>query len=217
MMSSLKRAFKLIKYGFQFKLNCVFAIAITLLSILLLILDDYSFPMSIFYFTLGPMFILQIQLSLLYSGVGRSSPLAHTIEVELADILSAVTGVATYVIYACYTLIRNLVAPKEYYPVNLIMAGIVVGELLLYFSTAYKAFLLSIFLCIIGFMAVQPFQAGEYFYSLIVNKVPGAAGSAAIGLLFTIIGVLLAGLLRRLLYRFPLSKLAGGSKLSKQI
>lgn len=218
MTTDLKTAFKLLKYTFHLKTNCVSAIIITILGILFLIAapDTTLFMLGGFYLALGPLCILQMQFTLLYSNLGKSSPKARMLEISSIDTLSAIIILICYTFVVIYITIRHGSAPAEFPITYLFTMGIMYATLLIYFSLSYKTFIFGILLliiCTISVFSVSIFIIELGIVELHLNTFTGYL----LGYGCVFMGLLLSGLLRRLVYKRPLSKLAAGAKLRKQI
>lgn len=219
MTANLKTAFKLLKYGFQLKTNCASAIIITVIGTLLVLAahDATLFIMGAFYLALGPMCILQIQMTLLYSNIAKSSPKARMLEVQTCDCLSTIMMLVCYTFISIYTIIRHQTSPEKFSPWYPLATGVMFAVLLIYFCVCYKLYFVGIFIlmpCTIFVFGFLTFLVETTLFK--ITTIPIGA-SCILGYVCIFIGLLLAGLLRRWLYKLPLSKMAGGSKLRKQL
>ena len=218
MTTDLKTVFRLLKYTFQLKTNCVSAIIITILGFLFLLAapDTTLFMLGGFYFALGPLCILQMQFTLLYSNLGKSSPKARMLEISSIDTLSAISILICYTFIAIYITIRHSSAPTEFPIAYLFTTGLMYAALLIYFSLAYKTYIFGIIfliICTISVFSVSLFIIELGILELHLNTFTGYL----LGYGCVFIGLLLSGLLRRLVYKRPLSKIAAGAKLRKQL
>lgn len=222
MTTKMKKAIKLIKYGFDIKINFAFAIIFLLFGIVFIgvsslnpVANCDNFILGAFYVVLVPMFVIQVQLSTLYANMVKSSPLSRIVEVELADFLCGVFNLVIYTLIFLYTVIMDAVAGISYPPVYLLILGIVIMTLQLYFSLAYKYFVASVIgLIIVCLPFISSIETVIALNSHInINRIT----SFFLGYIPIITGMALAALIRRFLYKHPLSLLAAGQKLRKQI
>ena len=218
MTTDLKTVFKLLKYTFQLKTNCVSATIITILGFLFLLAapDTTLFMLGGFYLALGPLCILQMQFTLLYSNLGKSSPKARMLEISSIDVLSAVSILICYTFVAIYITMRHGIAPADFPITYLFTTGIMYAALLIYFSLAYKTYVFGIILLVISTITVFRFSIFLVKIEIMESHLSTFTGSL-LGYGCVFIGLLLSGLLRRLVYKRPLSKIAAGAKLRKQM
>lgn len=230
MIQEMKKAFWLTKYCFQLKMNYVSAILVTLGGILSLIgsglimaatttasVSASPYLLGSFYLLLGPMVIAQMHYILLFSNMIKSSPKGRFLEIQMLDLSSAIISLAGYTLVVIYTLTVNHFAACDYPSVYPLTAGILIGLLMIFLSTSYKLFLTSMIglgICVlIIFTAISILTAtsSPVVYSLTTTA------SSLLGYLAILICLGLSALLRRALYKLPLSKLAAGTKLRKEL
>lgn len=216
MINELKKQIKLLKYGFNLKSSIVTAVIFFLIGIFLSVylMDSVSFLMGGLYVVLAPAMALQVKQSLLVSGLVASSPKKRSLETWMTDILQMVIGVTTYLLLVAFAVWeQNLSANGAGdYAKSLIYIGILEGILWVYYGIVYKSFWLStIAFAITYFLAMTNGFADGWFSKLSV----GMAGAPLLGLLFVFLGNFLSAVLRRALYRKPLTKYAMGINLRK--
>lgn len=230
MIQEMKKAFRLTKYCFQLKMNYVSAILVTLGGILSLLgsgltraatttasVSASPYLLGSFYLILGPMVIAQMHYILLFSNMVKSSPKGRFLEIQMLDLSSAIISLAGYTLIVIYTLTVNHFAACDYPSVYLLTAGILTGLHMIFMSASYKLFLTSMIvlgICVlIVFTAISILTAtsSPLVYSLTTTA------SSLLGYLAILICLGLSALLRRALYKLPLSKLAAGAKLRKEL
>ncbi len=162
----------------------------------------------------APAMTLQMQQSLLASGLVASSPKKRLLETWMPDILQMVIGVTAYLLLVAFAVWGQNQSSNGAgdYASSLIYVAILEGILWVYYGIVYKSFWLStIAFAITYFLTVTNGFADGWFSKLSV----GMAGASLLGLLFIFLGNLLSAVLRRALYRKPLSKYAMGRNLRK--
>lgn len=224
MTTEMKKAFKMLKYCFQPKTNCAAAIAITVIGMISLGISSIGHPvtsscflMGSLYFVLGPSIMAQMLMITLYCSMVKSSPRARILEIQLEDLLSSIIFVLGYTLIILYSTIINVCVKEVYSPGMLFATALTICILLLYNSTVYKLFFTSTFIMAILIPFVfsiftileQTTRFGVFPLSM--------TASCLLGYLCILLSLVLSGLFRRAVYRLPLSKMAGGSKLRKQM
>ncbi len=223
MIAEMKKAFKMIKYGYQLKTNIVSAALIMILGIGCLCIADISiagtslFQVGALYFVLGPMFLLQIQMLMLYSNMVKSSPKARFLEITFGDVFSVIISLAGYTLIVIYSIIKNHMAPNAAFAPLLLNVGFLIGVMQIYFSIVYKHFICGTGFMLIGFVMVFIFTTLLVDVGMFGNYSLNLTTSIIVGYVAIIVSLLLCALLRRALYKHTLSKLACGAKLRKEL
>lgn len=219
MITEWKRCMKLVKYGYNLKSSIACAVIFFVLGILWCIGDKGMFAMGGMYIVLGPLMLVQVIYTGLMAGMPLSSPRRRFIEIQLQDGLQLLVGVLGYllvVLVAAIKVYRGHSTPELSiaYGQMVLYTGMLVGVLLIYMGIVYKYFLFSLILFMGGFAFIYIGLWGEMIkIAHSVNMVSGTL----LGLLFVLIGEVLSGVLRRLLYKKPLNKYAMGMALRKQM
>ena len=224
MMNEMKKACKLIKYGFNLKMNVGFGIIFMIFGIIFSILGsmmssaNHMQPamFSTMYMFLGPLMIVQVLYTLLYSKMAKSSPRNYTLEVTAPNIFSTIIGIFTYLVSIIGAWIGMKVSPdlaEGYYSV-IINSGMLLVIMILYFGVCYKYFVLGTIGFVIGFLVIYRGLSGYIFEYGLPFKLNFVNSSLISGVIVAV-GIILSCILRKLLYKKPVSKLSAGAYLKK--
>lgn len=219
MITEWKRCMKLVKYGYNLKSSIACAVIFFVSGILFCVLQIDMFALGGLYIVLGPLMLVQIIYTGLMAEMALSSPRRRFMEIQLQDGLQLLVGVLGYllvVLIAAIKVYQGHSAPElsTAYGQMVLYTGIIAGMFLIYMGIVYKYFLVSLILFMVGFSLVYMGPWGEIIkITHSVNMVSGTL----LGLLFVLIGEVLSGVLRRVLYKKPLNKYAMGAALRKQM
>lgn len=214
MMKKWINSVKMLKYGYRFKVSCIFAVLLALIGFAICILDKTMFYLGGFYIFLSTSMILQIAHILLTSDVIASSSCRRWLETTFQDISQIVFGSVAYLCVVLITVLKKVFESSdmevtESFGNQLIMSGAMIGVLIIYESVAYKYFVASV----IAISAVY----GVIPRIFILDKMIDIVNGTWIGYLFILAGVLLATILRRALYKKPYSNYLVCSWAKKQM
>ena len=216
MMEEVKKGLKLIKYGSGLKLNIAVAIGFLVLGSLMLCIGPEGMFTGVFYIIVGPSMLLQLECSLLYSAACASSGKRKLLEITLPDFFILITAIVGYVAMVGVTAFWSIKEPTEAEACMkmMLVSGFILMCMLIYFGVAYKYFVFSIIAFIAGLLVgmlggnvVIDFWKMEYRFT----------NCALLCLVFVTVGVILSCVLRRVLYRKPVSSLAAGANLRKAL
>lgn len=212
MIDEMKRELKLIKYANEFKatvviiiLFCLMGIGISFLDLRLIVLASVEIFMTIIMF-------VQMEYSLLATGICASSPWKRSMETWLPDLSGLVLGIAGYLLILVIVMANYFYASEEVQQicgVGLLFSGMMGGITLIYGSLVYKYSIIAFIVFFSGFYSLLICFENELFVSLPAGIWGGFA--------FIIMGSVAAGILRRLLYRKPLNKAASGMRFRKNM
>lgn len=224
MMNEMKKACKLIKYGFNLKMNVVFGIIFMIFGIIFSVLgsmmssSNHMQPavLSTIYMFLGPLMVVQVLYTLLYSEIAKSSPRNYILEVTAPNFFATLIGVFSYIFSIVGALIGMKVSPDlaENYCAVIISSGILLAVMLLYFGVCYKYFVLGTIGFVVGFLVIYGGLSAyifEYGLSFKLNFIDSSLISGA----FVTVGIVFSCIFRKLLYKKPISKLSAGAYLNK--
>lgn len=219
MIKNFRKQIKLIKYGGDKKSSIAAAALFFLLGILFLVMmDSEGLIMGSLYIFSGLLMLLQVYNTLLSIGMVTASPKRRMLETWLIDILGLLTGICYYIFLLIIAMIKIHVADeadKQQYGIAFLFAGILGGWVLVYCGAAWKSFLISVITFSVGFFIIF-----SKYNEIIANDkaMPVNLGIGAIlGFLAIVLGAVLGGIIRRLLYKKPMSKYAMGANLRKQM
>lgn len=214
MMAEIKKGMKLIRYGYGLKMNLAVAVIFFIVGILMLCVGESGLMLGTIYILLAPTMLIQLESSLLYSGMAAASSKRRLLEVALPDFLTIVTGVVGYVVVVGAGWFWASVGQESTDTCMEIMlgSGMVVAIMLIYFGAAYKYFFTSVIMFMFGLVIgisggiVTIRLVGKYFTMLTVSL---------LCLALVVIGTLISCWLRRVFYRKQISPMAGGMSLRK--
>lgn len=211
MINEIKKCLRLIPYGHGIKMNLILGVIVFLLGLAELHVDSPAviLPASVFV-VLGCLACLQITSSLLYSGIVAASPKRRALDIGIGDAVSVGSSLIGYLTVIGYIFLNreNFESAGE----DMILASICMAICVIYFAVAYKIYLVgSIIYAITIFgcygLGIIFFKYTEVECSMTVARVSS--------FLIMVLGVLLAAVCRRLLYKNRLSAMACGTALRK--
>lgn len=209
------RNLKLIKYGYQFKLNMVFAVFFMLLGIAILSFTDFYKSPSIYLISYCSfLFMIQLSNTLMASGMVKSSPRYRQFCLGIPRVINITGFFVTVSVLMVIRLIQkgNIDEFKKYIGNELAALGFMYFICLLYIAFVYKFFIISIILFCISFT----FSNVTVSFVFITYNFTFAQG-AGIALLCMAAGMVLSEIIGRLIYKIPPSKFAQSASLRKYI
>lgn len=215
MMREFKMSLKMMKYGDNIKSNIGGGILFFLLGIWLVVgggMETVGIVLGSTYIFLSVMMMKQIAYSLHFVGLVASSPKKKIMEIYMLDVLDFISGIICYVILLMMVWIQNQFAVQQNVQCGnaLVFAGLEGGLILIYQAANVKSFLLSSVGYVTGFCIIL-MNTDKVMFPF------GVIGGAMVGFLFVLLGIIAAGVLRRLIYRKSLSRYAAGQDLRKQM
>lgn len=214
MMSDLKKYLKLIKYGYQIKMNVVSALFFFVLALISLFTGrGFYVCLSASYFLLVPLFGVQISYSLMFSDMVLSS----SVRKGLDQVLPNAIGIVSSVFALGMTYVGLLVNPKMRMGTladsgnMVIAASIVIATVLIYYGASYKFFIGGTAVFFVMFLGVM---AG----CGILTEGSGTTGlltGSIIGFLIVVAGNVLGCILRTAVYKYSMDPWAAGGSLRK--
>lgn len=213
MMSNWKIGFKLIRYAYQVKLNIVCAASFFILGIISMCIGDAFFiVLGALWSLLGLLFLNQLLFYLEYAGMIASSPKRTALSFSAQDVVVVVGSILVYVIIVVIEEMKAHIFLRTDEPYSLFIAFLMMFWILLYIGIAYRLFILAtiLFCCASGFSPMV---------GLIWPQIASlqTAEVYVIGFVLVLVGIVLNCIIRRVLYRMPLSKLAAGAGLRKHL
>jgi hypothetical protein len=228
MMSQWKKSLKLIKYGYQFKTNMILSLIFLLFGILILVTENSQsvftgYTLGALYVVLAQSLMLQLLKGVLSCGIAAAAPKRRYMEIQMEDKGHFLIGTFSYAIVLIILGIKVLVVPnhvgKLAVPVLYVAATIML--LIIYMGIAYKTFIVGTILFVACWIVIFDGCIGK-FGKLMADRFGlqiefSTPISIVLGLLLVWLGVVLSGLLRRALYKRPISKFATGVMMRKQM
>lgn len=215
MMSGIKRSLKLIKYGYALKSSVlVFVLFFVLGTWIRCIQTDENALSGIVCVICGVLMLMQVHYYLLYANFVSASPRRKLLELTIPNVVSTIAGLLGYAVLVIVAIMQAKTLPQETESIvgTVLIGGLEIAALLMCFGAAYKYYVLSLslffvvfFVLLSGGMAVL----NQWNLNLDVYSASG------ISLLFVAAGIVLSCVLRRALYKRPLSKIAAGASLRK--
>ena len=226
MMDEMKKICKLIKYGYNFKINLGAGILFTILGVPFSMLgsmvssENHMQPavLSTLYMLMGPSVVIQMIYTLLFSDIVKSSPKNDTLEVTVPNFLTVVIGILAYLFAIISAVIGTKVSPEltDSYNAVIINSSLLIAICLFYFGVCYKYFVFGTIVLMIVFFVVYGGVSATVFK--INDSIPIPTGkSILIGAATVAVGILISCISRKLLYKKPLSKLSAGAYLRKAL
>lgn len=216
MMAEIKKGLKLIRYGYGLKTNLSMGILFLIVGILMLGCDG-TYPMlGIIYILLAPTMLIQLESTLLYSGMTAASSKRRLLEIVLPEFLTIIIGVLGCVAVVGVGWFWADVRQESTDACMEIMlgSGLLVAILLIYFGSAYKYFIVSVILVVIAMIIGM--GSGVVIVKLVGEKLNMLTVSM-LCIAFIIIGIVISCCLRRVCYRKQISLMAAGMYLRKAL
>lgn len=217
MIAEIKRGIKLIRYGYGVKRNLIGGMLLCILGIgMCCVANDSFIIIGALYMMLGPIMIIQVMYSLLYSNMVGASPRRRGIEILIADWIHILTGAIGYIVFMIVAVVRVNGAPDKAQNImqGIILASVGIAAVFVCFGACYKYYWQSMILFFIVFFSVYGvgmiiMRAIQLHFTLTM------AWTAGVSLAFIAAGVFLSCVLRRLVYKKVLSPTACGTGLRK--
>lgn len=202
MMKELKTAFKLMKYGYQFKLHMrVISIFLVLSLIGILVSPVNMLLYGVTFLLFAPLVICQVLAYMFPSGLLRTSPKSYFLEMYFFDIIQGIVGIGSYLLVAAVVFARLQSEPEmeSAFIKGILVTGCLIALVMLYFTFSNK-FNWQSAVCYVVFYIMM---IDGYFLWITVGKEPIAISYSAavlIGFVIALIGMALAAVFRRILY-----------------
>lgn len=215
MITELKKNWKLLKYTYQFKTNIITALIFVVLGIFwLLINGPEGLLLSTVYFYIGPLMLVQLTTNLLYSNMVTSSMQKKMLDRTFPNVMGWCSSLLSFVVPTIYMTVYSIKHPTEELSGGnmLVVVGLVLVVTIIYYSVAFKYFVVSTILFAVCFALA--FSCGMAFLVRSGVEISMLSGSL-IGFVLIIVANIVAALIRKALYKLPNSPLAGGMALRK--
>ena len=227
MIYDLKRGLRLLAYSFQFGANTAIAVVTELVGILIMGLilyfgvdspETYSsnplfFVSGVMLLQLAPLMLAQMTISLECSGIILSSRFHKTVGVSLPGFICLVDAVQTLFFLVLLALVcRN----TKVLGCLIFVAGIIFMIVLVYMTLAFRYLIVGIAIYIIGYVGVT-FLASYAFYDITQDTLMTGKSGAALGILAMAAGLVLSSVMRKHLYKKPISKNSVSKKLRQYL
>lgn len=227
MTNNLKLGMKIMKYGHSAKLSFVAAIVFMVFGLIFSIVSmlvEYSFPGG-YFIMMAVLLLLQVISTVNASYLVQASPAKKKLQTSVPAVVSITLMLAGYlldlvtmgVISFCSSDTLSAVGPACN---QLIYTAVIMGIVMLYYGACFKKFVAStIVFFVVFFITYQPMIGDELRWNFMpfANPAGNFALTAVIGLGIILICGLLQYLLSLALYKEPLSKMALGANLRRQL
>lgn len=214
MINSIKNNIKLLKYGYQFKLNVISSVIFILLGIFLVSYGGnvYKSPSMYMIFFCSFIFIVQLAYTLTVSGIVKSSPKYRQFYLGIPRLVNITGFLITFLLLLLIKFIQaDTIADFMQHSGNEIAsAGIMYMVTFLYIALAYKFFLMSVIIfcgSCFGINILFNYITEIYNFTLVQG--------IAITIFFVIIGLILFEVIERAIYKMQMSKFAQSAFLRK--
>lgn len=215
MMQDLKTSWKLLKYSFQFKMNIAVAIFFMVLGVMWLFLEGTrGLYIAALYVYIGPCMLVQLTYNLLYANMALVSPVKKALDGTFPNVVGLLGSLLGYALAVVYMIIFSNIYPENEMSGGnmLVVIGLIMLVTIIYYSVAYKWFVVSTILFCFCLAVTLAFGMALFIYSGVeISLLQGTL----IGLGIVVGANLLGALIRKALYKLPNSPLAGGRSLRK--
>lgn len=214
MITELKTSWKLLKYTFQFKMNMAIAILFMVLGVFWLINGPRGLYVAALYVYIGPCMLVQLTYNLLYANMALTSPVKKALEETFPNVVGLLGSLAGFAFAVVYMIIYSSIHPEDEMSGGnmLVVIGLIMMVTVIYYSVAYKWFIISTIL--FGFCLATTLAFGMALFIHSGMEISLLQG-ILIGLGIVVGANLLGALIRKALYKLPNSPLAGGRSLRK--
>ena len=164
--------------------------------------------------SLGPLLWIQAVYTLLCGGMVTSSGQRRMLETTFLDFLSFLLGILLYAIIMIAGLVWVQISPEkeQIYLANMLGCCVVIAIFIGFMSIGYKVFFISYILFMMGFITAM-----DIIESIAVSVESSLAMVLVLGALVILLGVGVSAVLRRALYKKPVSLTAVGGSLRKSL
>ena len=206
MIMDIKNCIRMYKYGYSNKINLICSIAFFALSIFFLMVGSDGAIIGSIYYTLSVCMLVQVMYNSMFVGFIASSPLRGKMEIRYIDIINWGVGLPGAIIYMVICLLFGN-CEDSYMEIQLVSCGLMAMVMFPYLSFAFKYFIPAIVYMIVGMNLILGIP--ESFGMKWEPVLKGNIGLAIILYIAgNVLGILLAHVLRRILYRRNYSKFA---------
>ncbi len=223
MISDLKLGFKMMKYGHSAKLSFVASILMVVFGLLLStvgITAESSF-LGGYFIMLAALLLMQLLATVNAANLVQVSPAKKKLQTRIPALFSVVLMLAGYLFSVIIAGVVVCTRPERAGNVNnyMIITAIIMGVIMMYYGACYKYFVVSTVLFLVVFLAGTPLINGslQLVFMPFTDSRANFGLAALIGLAVILLGGLLQYLISLALYKAPISKLALGATLRKQM
>ncbi len=221
MIQELKRCFKLLRYAYKLRNNVWLSILIFIVALLCIFNGSFmrmtGYVLSAVCMFSSLVLVVQLKDNYLFSGIVMASGRKRCLEIGLTDLLMAIAGVSSYLLYGLLIFFLRNSEAYENVPLAsiFIIGGASIMTIIVYYSFANRYYVLSLILMMMGY-----FVLGAMSSHLFLHRLSGLVGhnmgyGFLAGAALVAVGLLLSMGIRRLLYRKPASLLIGSGGLRK--
>ncbi len=223
----MKKCLKILPYVYEFKTNLILSIICTIIGVVCVLVPPAFGEASASIFTIyilliGPLVMIQVTNTGLLSQMIGCSPKRKALDYILPNIMSAGMSIGMFLLYVVVFSILLIKQPENVnqYSVILFFIMLEVGNCQFYSVLGSKKLVLGTILYFIGYFIIEVAMEVVMTAPILKEAVYGhfagnwmkAIVECAILLAMEII---LFSLIRKLLYKKPMSTYLGGKKLSK--
>lgn len=225
MITEMKQGLRLIRYGYGFKLNLgiavfflAFGIFFSVVGVIGMFIGTEGVSIGVlvgfYYVMLAPTMLIQIQYTLLYSGMVTSSAKRRLLEIILPDFLTIVSGGLGYIFMVTVIVVVENIRPEQvqFWIDEMVVVGTLACIMLIYFGAAYKFFWTSGLMLVVGIVIGV---VGGMIIAKLLSGYLNLLTASLLSLVFVVVGILISAFLRRLFYKKQISPMAGGMSLRK--
>lgn len=214
MMTEVKKSLKLLKYTFQFKLNMVVAVLFVILGLFWLVNGPRGLYVATLYVYIGPCMLVQLTYNLLYANLVGASMVKRALDETFPNVVSLIGSLIAFTFAVIYMIIYSMGYPGDEMSGGnmLVVIGLILLVTIIYYSVAYKWFVVSTILFGFGLATTLAFAMALLIYSDVeISLMQGSL----IGFGIVVGANILGALIRKAVYKLPNSLLAAGRSLRK--
>ncbi len=223
MIHDLKMSFKLIKFGFQAKMQIVFMLIFFFVGLAMEVLGDGTYWLGAWFVLLSPMYFAQLLYGLLMSNMVMASPYNRRLQTAMSAVVMFVFSMLCMTLLVVIKLWKLLVHPefKDAILTTLLASGVAVFVISTYTAVVYKKFAIAFIILMLTVGGVSGWSGyitgmGEHIVLPILHQMSfGAVVAASYGCV--LLGILMQYGMSCLLYRKPLSEYAQGAMMRKYL
>ena len=223
MMNDFRRGWKLMRYTYGIKSNCIQAGVFLLAGIVLMLTegDGYFRLMGEYFWVCIAILPAQLIYTLGVADLVKASPMRKKMQTVFPVAVSLICMTVVYLAELVICAVRFRVSPDGAGQAcrSVILVAVMMAVVMVYLGVCYKYFVVSI-LCIIPAMMLlmrNTPQNPVFVQFFFRNQELSFGAAAAIGFGILIVGALAEYLLTLLLYRAPLSRMTQAAPLRKAL
>lgn len=222
MMNDFRRGWKLMRYAYGIKSNCIQAGVFLLMGIVFMLAEGggYFGMQGGFFWVCIPILPIQMIFSLGVADLVKVSPMRKKLQTIFPVAVNLICITVVYLAELAIYAVRFRMRPESAEQVcrGVILLAVMIAEVMVYLGVCYKFFVLST-LCTVPALILwmQGSKNQAFVQFLFRDWEPSFGMAAAIGVGILMVGALAEYLLTLLFYKAPLAKMAQSAPLRKAV